>query len=458
MGQKVPPYYVHADIHEIKYHPLKPGEAWVASDGGLFVTTDDGLNFSGRNGGYQTQQFYARFSNSGQDPHFGIGGLQDNATAIYEGDGDWIRVIGGDGLSTAIDPTDDQRILATAQGLLLFRSQNRGENFEQVSGSTFSGENVAFNGAFQLDPHDPNRVYAGAQRLYKSTTFGELDSWVQVNSSPLDGANVITQIEVSPANANHLVVVTSSDPIQTGGQNTGKIRISTTAGNTWKTALGLPSRFCRDVAFHPLGDTLLAGFSDYSIMNIYRSVNGGMNWSPWGSGLPGIPVNSIVYDPYESRHVYAGTDLGVYFSDNGGATWAQFSAGLPQATLVMDLAISLPNKTIRAATHGLGAYESELVSFMVSVDRPIKLVSMARVVPNPVSNRIIRVEIDGQEIPDLVTSLVDPTGKVVSKKKWTGAGNTLEWPIDARLPQGVYLLVLESNGQRQCLSVLMMSN
>ena len=64
---------------------------------------DQGTHFQGRNGGYQTTQFYANFSSSKIDPKFAIGGMQDNGTAIYDGMDGWIKVIGGDGMSTAIN-------------------------------------------------------------------------------------------------------------------------------------------------------------------------------------------------------------------------------------------------------------------------------------------------------------------------------------------------------------------
>ncbi|MCF8238311.1 MAG: hypothetical protein K9I85_09165 [Saprospiraceae bacterium] len=457
-GPEGPPYYVHADIHEIQYNPLVPSQAWVASDGGLFVTTDDGLNFSGRNGGYQTQQFYARFSNSGQDADFAIGGMQDNATAIYEGDDAWVRVVGGDGLSTAIDPTNDQRVIASAQNLLLFRSLNKGSNFEQVSGSTFANESVAFNGPFQIDPKSPDRVFAGGQRLYRSNIFGALGSWQLVHPTPLDGSNLITNMEISPTNGNHLVVVTSSDPIQSGGVNTGKVRVSLTNGNTWITATGLPSRYCTDIAFHPLGDTLLATFGGFAPQNLYRSVNGGTSWSPWGMGLPEVPISCVVYDPYESRHVYAGTDLGVYFSADGGATWDVFSNGLPDGTLVMDLSISLPKQTIRAATHGLGVYESSLVSFMVATDDQPSLstASIATVLHNPIQGGEIQLRLTGGLSGDVRGTLFDLNGHVVATRRWhaPGKGEAASWPISPGIGTGLYYLQVEQASRQQCVPVL----
>ena len=439
-GPEGPPYYVHADIHQIAWHPQLPGVAWVATDGGLFITEDKGLNFQGRNGGYQTQQFYARFSNSHQDAHFAIGGMQDNASAIYEGDDEWIRVIGGDGLSTAMDPTNDQRLFGSAQGLLLFRSLDRGQSFDPVSGSTFINESVPFNGAFQIDPKNPNRVYAGGQKLYRSSSFGALESWVALTPGNLDGNRLLTQIEISPANDLHLVVTTSSDPTFTNGVNSGKIRVSKTGGSTWTTATGVPNRYCTDIAFHPLGDTLLATFSGFSDNPLYRSINGGLTWSPFGAGLPPIPTNCVTYDPYESRHVYLGNDLGVFFSDDGGMNWTPFTTGLPEATIVMDLAISLPAYAIRAATHGHGVYESELVSKSVAI-QPVTIPSSGvHVFPNPIQGRQIHIVTGLQNPGQLNARLIRISGEVVAQRSWPSAGESVDWLLPGGTGPGVYYL------------------
>ncbi|MCB0270637.1 MAG: hypothetical protein KDH95_20945, partial [Calditrichaeota bacterium] len=51
------PTYVHADIHDIKYHPTNPEIIYFATDGGVFRSIDGGSTFAGCNGGYQTTQF-----------------------------------------------------------------------------------------------------------------------------------------------------------------------------------------------------------------------------------------------------------------------------------------------------------------------------------------------------------------------------------------------------------------
>jgi len=54
--------------------------------------------------------------------------------------------------------------------------------------------------------------------------------------------------------------------------------------------------------------------------------------------------------------LYVGTDIGVYRSTDGGANWSPFNSGLPRVP-VFDLALQNANRVLRAATHGRGIYE-----------------------------------------------------------------------------------------------------
>ncbi|MEO1438373.1 MAG: hypothetical protein AAFV80_22720, partial [Bacteroidota bacterium] len=96
-GPEGGPDYVHADIHAVYYHPNFTNRVYFATDGGVFVSEDNGTTFAGRNGGLQNTQFYANFDNAAWDSTLAIGGMQDNSTAIYRGGREWQRVIGGDG-------------------------------------------------------------------------------------------------------------------------------------------------------------------------------------------------------------------------------------------------------------------------------------------------------------------------------------------------------------------------
>jgi len=79
-------------------------------------------------------------------------------------------------------------------------------------------------------------------------------------------------------------------------------------------------------------------------------------WTAAGNGIPSIPVNAVVVDPSNSNNIFAGTDIGVYNSTDGGLNWVPFGIGLPRSA-VFDIKIQNTNRLLRVATHGRGMWE-----------------------------------------------------------------------------------------------------
>jgi photosystem II stability/assembly factor-like uncharacterized protein len=86
--------------------------------------------------------------------------------------------------------------------------------------------------------------------------------------------------------------------------------------------------------------TLYAGASEYSSTGgyngrVFKSTDGGANWSDSSVGIAGQDVRALLVDPGNSSVVYAGiggspaNPSGVYRSDDGGLTWNSFSIDLP---------------------------------------------------------------------------------------------------------------------------------
>lgn len=73
------PLYVHADNHEVRFHPNRPGEIYIGNDGGVFRSINNGITWQPLNNGYVSLQLYAL--GVGKDGEL-LGGTQDNGTVF----------------------------------------------------------------------------------------------------------------------------------------------------------------------------------------------------------------------------------------------------------------------------------------------------------------------------------------------------------------------------------------
>ncbi|MCX7877792.1 MAG: hypothetical protein N2510_04025, partial [Ignavibacteria bacterium] len=146
------PMYAHADHHDIVSNYRDYNKLYIATDGGLFRTNDFGTTYYGCNGGYQTTQFYNGFANSLTDTNFALGGLQDNATARYEGTIAWRKVYGGDGFWCAINHLNNSIAYVSYTYSTILRSMDGAiNNFSSVSPpGAGSSSNYAFSSPYIL--------------------------------------------------------------------------------------------------------------------------------------------------------------------------------------------------------------------------------------------------------------------------------------------------------------------
>jgi hypothetical protein len=107
--------------------------------------------------------------------------------------------------------------------------------------------------------------------------------------------------------------------------------------------------------------------------HVYRSVDGGANWTNISSNLPNAPANGMVVDPNDANTVYVAMDTGVYATTTvaacaSGNCWSVYGAGLPNAPVV-ELIASAGIATgdarlgeLRAATYGRGVWQIPLLT------------------------------------------------------------------------------------------------
>ncbi len=446
-GPEGPAAYAHADHHYALYHPTDPDVIYFATDGGVFRTTDGGGTFEGCNGGYQSVQFYNGFSTSMSTAEKAMGGLQDNATVIYEGSIEWRREIGGDGFWSAIHPTDPDLLYGEYYYLNMLRSRNGGNSWSNVSPPEQGGDVSAFSAPYVLSPSHPTVLFAGRSRVYRSDNEG--NSWTATNGGdPLDGSNPALSMAISYHSPDTAYV--GMAPIYTDAS----IHRTRDGGATWDDVTGpLPDRYPSDLAVWA-GDAnrVFATFSGFGTPHLFRSTDGGDNWEDIGADLPDLPTSAVEIDPVYPEIVYVGNDLGVYLSIDGGDSWEPFFSGMPTA-MVSDLKVSLPNGKLRVSTHGNGIYERDLYDptgqDVASDEAPERTGSLAlRVSPNPLRAGS-QVHFSLPRKTSVRLSLCDVTGREIQEitRGSLPAGDHSFALNPGTFPRGVYFVRLAAGGE-----------
>lgn len=366
---------IHSDHHDITYDPNNTNIIYVACDGGVYKSINGGANWAAINTGLRATQFYAPFGVHPSSANVMIGGLQDNGVVRYNGT-NWISVFGGDGGPSAI-ASNGTTVLASNDARGVRRSLlGPGGSFSSVlSQWAFSADDrTAFMAPLAISRTDVNYQYVASDNIHITTngTAG-LPTWSNTASSSTayieQQRKTAIALAVSPINRNKIYVSTSNiaqnttnDYIWVNGQP--NVFKSTTPASTPYTSIkgSLPDRFIMDFAISPTNDdSVFIALGGFGTAHVYVTGDGGATWTSRGAGLPDVPFNALVFDPLNSKVIYAGCDFGVYVSPDRGQTWVDYNNGFWDATLVMDLQISADNKLI-AATHGKGVFRSDLYS------------------------------------------------------------------------------------------------
>ena len=438
-GPEGPSDYVHADIHAAYYSPFDQDAVFLVTDGGVFYSGDNGLSWEGRNGSYQTQQFYPNFGNSYQDSLFAIGGMQDNSTALYVGDDAWVRILGGDGMSAMINPEDDNIVFGSSQNLNVRRSLDHGDNFSSIIPSEVFDENRVFNGPFELNPNVPTIIYAGAERLWESLNNG--NDWSPTTTSEIDNGNPILKIGVSPANSN--IIYVSMAPLVSPP---AKVFLSKDGGQNWSLMTGLPDRMAMDFAFDPLDENIsYVVYSGFGGAHVYKTEDGGVTWESIDNGLPDLPTNTIFVDPLIPSNIYVANDLSVYASVDYGENWDVFAGDLPDATLGMDLSISPVNRKLRLATHGNGIWQVDLLDEVSSSPNPTANNLDLNIFPNPATD-ILNYSLKSSASQTVQWQIVDLMGRKLLQSNGTNQ-TTIGTVNLSSLAAGHYFFQLEAGGE-----------
>ena len=329
------PSYTHADIHYLGFHGNK---LFCGSDGGIYVSSNGGTNFTDLTAGVQISQFY-KIAVSKQSAGNMVGGLQDNGGHAYSG-GQWKNYYGADGMDTAINPNNPNQYYGFIQsGGNLYISNNAGNG---LSGSVPS-PGVNGNWVTPLAINNAGLLFAGYNNLYKLVS----GAWVQQNSNSVGSGN-IELISIDPSNDNIMYVANGSTLYK-----------STDLGVTFTNVYSASSAIS-SIEVHSSDSNIVYLTTQGTFGQVLKSTNGGTSFSNYSSGLPNIGKNIIVHQGRNSDNpLYVGTSLGVYYRDDTMTQWEPFDTNLPNVS-VTDLEINLEDAKLIAATYGRGIWQTNI--------------------------------------------------------------------------------------------------
>ena len=285
---------------------------------------------------------YVGFAHSGQVNALAVDSRNTNVVYLGAGGGGvWKTADGGQTWAPltdnqpslqigalALDPTNPDIIYAGTAisniafgnlGLGILKSADGGTTWTQLPGPLPYGSGlVASVPSLAVSPNDGNAVLAGAHTSTSTAVYRSMDggnTWNKVLAS--NSANAV-QVFFDPSNAN--VAYASLDTVYK----------STDGGSTWAVANGTGSNLLPAGNFFALAiaasspETLFAGTDRSTGADMFKTVDGGQNWTPL-SGSP--PCWTVQVDPANANVVFAGAG-GLRRSTDGGSTWSYLPLGM----------------------------------------------------------------------------------------------------------------------------------
>ena len=376
----------HPDQHALVFAPYNSSILYAGDDGGVQVSNNISRNtivWDDINNGFITSQFYSiAMDQSTIDDPVLLGGLQDNGNYFVNSENataPWVQMeAGGDGAFTAIADGKEYYYIETQNGnVIRLQLNNAGDYLTFAVVQPNHSTNYLFINPYVLDPNISNIMYfIAGDSLWRNSDLSGIPDWGQgptdVNWSVLSNTrtgNIITAVAASKTPANIVYYGSADGQIyRLNNANVG----NPAPTNIW-SGKGLPQGYVSSLAIDPNNaNNVLAVFSNYEVISLYYTTNGGSSWqavagnleqNPDGSGTgPSCRWASISNFGGGSTYFVA-TSAGLYSTSslNGMSTiWAQESPNEIGVSVCTMVRTREGDGNVVVATHGSGVYSGKI--------------------------------------------------------------------------------------------------
>lgn len=390
----------HPDQHDVLFHPSQPRSLISANDAGVFITSEmfaDTVQWTSLNRGYFTTQHYAVSIRHDKPTHDIVGGMQDNgtwATNASESTQPWFNRGGGDGGYSCFAEKGRTLYVSSQQGRI--RRLLLDENGVEVARTRIdpagpSSDDYLFINPFAVDPNAEHCVFTPAGRIIwrnndiTSIPMGADDSvsigWDTLHNSRIPSGR-ISSIAVSHSPAHILYYGTSVGKVYRMEQAHQGQPLAT------DVSAGLPAGgFVNALTVDRRNaQRVIATMSNYGILSIFITENGGTTWQAISGNLEEFPngggngpaVNWVDIVPFDNTTdvLVAATSTGLYMTSeiNGMSTvWTQIAAS-EIGNVPIDMVVTRhEDKRIVVGTHGRGVFAGTITALPPRPSQPTLL-------------------------------------------------------------------------------------
>jgi len=473
----------HSDQHIVVFDKNNPITLWSGHDGGLSYSPDitntsypARFPWEDKNNNYNVTQFYAvSISKVANDTRI-MGGTQDNGTPYF-------RYSGGNTTSSDDKSSGDgaysyfgskNAYVSSQNGTIIrvaykengdpynaFKDDGNLSKWTEVQPKNATGQ--LFINPFVIDPNlEKIMYYPSGDTLWRNVALPNIPTGLNEGTTlfwfyiaNIDSYN-ITALDFSQNNPKHLLYYAASS-----SEQIPKIfRLNNASNNPLSDVpieISIPNAESGarviDIAINPEdGNEILVVMSNYNIIGLYHSIDGGENYVAVEGNLigdavnPGPSLRTAAILPYDGdTYYFVGTSTGLYSTIqlNGNSTiWTQESPLGLGNVIVQHLAVRSSDNIIVAATHGRGVFKGRpngAVGIINEKNILLKDFNLSQNYPNPF-NPTTNIQYSIPTESFVTVSIFDILGKevatIINKKQSAGSYKT---NFNAsKLPSGIY--------------------
>ena len=268
---------------------------------------------------------------------------------------------------------------ATYNGeVTVYKSTNAGYNFSQIADSfNFNGSQAWYDFYVHVSPFDEDFAVIGTFNVIRTTNGGINFNYINYSTVHVDQHNM----DFHPFNQNEMIAANDGGVWKSTNRGTTWINLNNTLNltqfykigghpanssflmggtqdnGTQKTlgTLAWSSAYSGDggeVVFHPLNPNLILGETQNN--GVFRSTNGGLNFSGALSGLTGNGswIAPIIAHPVLPGVFFTGRQA-IFKTTNSAASWIQISSGSIGTAREMDICKSNPDVIYSASSNAI---------------------------------------------------------------------------------------------------------